>query len=168
MLPGDRVVKPKSGFFFPFSLGEPIGRIESVEFEAHYQPRINALLLNDYGEFEPGALLASFAERSYLAIFSLPEDVSREVARAGLDETFRRFADIEKRPGPRLRQHQIVLYRAYLKPFNAIVITRDVINLGFQYGWQTRDALWPTNVKSMKHKETSLWEGRLRGLSFIE
>ncbi len=156
----DRAARPRSGYFFPLSIGELASQIEELGFEQSFEHRIGAWQLSDYGEFEYGFPLASFAPRSYLAIFSLPTSTNRAITRAALAHVFRQFVEIERAPQIKLLEQQIAIGRAYLSPFDRITITRDVINVGSSWGWPNQEAAKPTNVKSKKHKETILWVRR--------
>jgi hypothetical protein len=157
----DRVARPRSGYFFALSIGEIASHIESLGFEQSFGHRIRAWQLNDYREFEYGFPLSTFAPRSYLVIFSLPDNINRVAARAALAHTFRKFIEIEQKPEINLLTQQIAIYRAYLGPFERIMVTRDVINVRFPWGLPHQDAAKPGNVKSKKHKESVLCEDAL-------
>lgn len=127
----DRVAKPAKGRYFPVTAAELFVQVQQFAvFSLGYRERIWFLMENCAVETPLGHQLCSFLPMSYLAVFSLPEPVPPAVAKKGVAIALERFREIDKGPALATREHQFVMYRAFLGPMGVLSITQHIIHGG--------------------------------------
>lgn len=125
----DRVSKPVAGRYFPITSAELATRVAALAFAVHsYNERLPILLENCTVECDRGYQLCSFLRMGYLAVFSLPIFVPRDLAQRAVEVALQRFSAIDRGPRLSVREQQFVMYRAFLGPLGALSITQHVIN----------------------------------------
>lgn len=140
-LADDRLSKPVTGRYFPASFPEVLAAVETHCFSVHnYHKRLPILMENCVARSDRGHQLCSFKRMSYIAVFSLPEEVPRALSRRAMEVAAQQFAEIDCAAWPAMRDQQFVVYRAFLGAVGALSITQHVINGGFRSYLQFRRA----------------------------
>lgn len=140
-LADDRLSKPASGRYFPMSFVELLSQVEKYAFAVHdYHERLPIFMENCLAESDRGFQLCSLMRMSYLAVFSLPNDVPRAIAHRSIEVALQRFSEIDRGSRPTIQDQQFVVYRAFLGPFGALSITQHVVNGGHRSYLQFRKA----------------------------
>jgi len=137
----DKISKPARGQFFPLPQGAVVAQIVGAGFAVHsYHKRLPLTMQNCNVPCLLGHQLASFLRMGYLAVFSLPETVNRELAASALEYAIGEFHKIDQTPHLHLHDQQFVVYRAYLGPLGVTSITQHTINAGHRYYLQLNRA----------------------------
>lgn len=125
MLPNDdRISKLRKGRLFGLSLPEVLHMILELGFQhSEYRKRIDIALMNPEHESQYGTLLASFCPGDFMALFSLPDNISPERAKSLATAAILEFAAIDRNSTPKWSRQKTVTLRAYLGDLNKIVIT---------------------------------------------
>jgi len=127
----DQISKPATGRYFPYPAKDIKSAIERLQFLVpSYGDRLQIIMENSKVECDRGYQLCSFLPTSYAALFSLPDSVSSVVSRKAIDLALETFSEIDKGPRPSVREHQFIIYRAFLGPLSTLSITQHIINGG--------------------------------------
>jgi hypothetical protein len=125
----DQLSQPSTGRRFPMEVRELLKRVEELGFAVHtYHRRLPILMENCHAEADRGNQLCSLLRMSYLAVFSLPDDVNPELAKLALNRALDSLAEIDRGPRLSVNDQQFVVYRAFLAPLGAVSITEHVVS----------------------------------------
>jgi hypothetical protein len=126
---GDQLAQPSTGRRFPMEVHELAKRIEELGFAASiYDRRLPVIMENCQVETDRGRQLCSLLRTSYLAVFSLPDDVNPGIAKLALNRALELLAEIDRGPRLSVNDQQFVVYRAFLGPLGAVSITEHVVS----------------------------------------
>lgn len=122
------------GYHFPLSADNARRKIREHAFSlwsTSSGERINLRFVSGDKSFEYGFPLACLLRHSYLAVFSLPDELfTKQVTAAALDRALQEFSEVDKQPIEQYQSNQYPVYRAYLGPLGQLAIAKDLIRSG--------------------------------------
>lgn len=129
----DRISKPSAERFFPFQVHELATRVREMSFSTHEgDDSLSLILENCFVECPLGRQLCSFFPRAYIALFSLPTDVSPVLGRNAVEVALSKFKEVDAGSRLAVRDQQFVVYRAYLGPSAAVSVTQHIMSGGYR------------------------------------
>jgi hypothetical protein len=122
------------GYYFPISENDARSKIREYSFsmwESSPSERINLLFISGNKSVDENFPLACLLRHSYLAIFSLPEDLfTKQVSEIAIEKSLHEFSLIDKQPIEGYGGNRFPIYRAYLGALGNLTIAEDLIRSG--------------------------------------